>query len=75
MNPSSADNWDTHWDEMYQCTQINPVLEYRRRVIFSLLRLQGSGEGVRLLDVGSGLGDLAWRLKEDFRTCRYLDLS
>ena len=59
MCTSNRDDWDRHWDDYSQCAQDNPALEYRRRVIFNLLGLQGTGAGVRLLDVGSGQGDMA----------------
>jgi SAM-dependent methyltransferase len=59
VSTSSRDDWDRHWDDYSQCAQDNPALDYRRRVIFNLLGLQGTGAGVRLLDVGSGQGDMA----------------
>src|ERR1035437_7856248 len=59
MVPSKRDDWDRHWDEYSQAAQQNPAQEYRRRVIFSLLGLRSAGGGVRMLDVGSGQGDMA----------------
>ena len=59
MSTHAPDDWDRHWDDYSQCAQENPALDYRRRVIFSLLAIRGTGEGVRLLDVGSGQGDMA----------------
>ena len=56
---SKRDDWDRHWDEYSQATQESPAQEYRRRVIFSLLGLRSADAGVRMLDVGSGQGDMA----------------
>jgi SAM-dependent methyltransferase len=55
----ARDDWDRHWDEYSQAAQTNPAQEYRRRMCFSLLGLKEPGTGVRLLDIGSGQGDMA----------------
>lgn len=75
MRTSSRDNWDRHWDDYSQCAQDNPALDYRRRVIFSLLGLQGSGAGVRLLDIGSGQGDMAAAVLARFPSAEFLGLE
>jgi SAM-dependent methyltransferase len=75
MNSPDRDDWDTHWDEYSSCAQNNPALEYRRRIIFSLLGLKGSGEGVRLLDVGSGQGDMAAAVRQRFPSTQILGLE
>jgi ubiquinone/menaquinone biosynthesis C-methylase UbiE len=59
MASSARDNWDRHWNEFSRAAQQNPAQEYRRRLMFSLLGLANSGTGVRLLDIGSGQGDMA----------------
>ena len=53
----------------------NPALEYRRRVIFSLLKLSNPGSGVRLLDIGSGQGDLAAAVRTRFPSAQLLGLE
>ena len=75
MNLSARDDWDTHWEDYSQCAHNNPALEYRRRVIFSLLGLQGSGDGIRLLDIGSGHGDMAAAIREGFPLTQILGLE
>lgn len=59
VTSATRDDWDRHWDEYSQAAQENPAQAYRRRVILSLLGLRGPGAGIRLLDVGSGQGDMA----------------
>jgi SAM-dependent methyltransferase len=52
-----SDDWDRHWDDYAASAAANPAQEYRRRLILDRL---GSGDPPRrVLDVGSGTGDLA----------------
>src|SRR5438132_7393987 len=51
------DDWDAHWRQYDEATDQNPAALFRRRVIERAL---GSNTGVRrILDIGSGQGDLA----------------
>ena len=75
MNTLGHDDWDRHWGEYDQAVQENPAQEYRRRVIFSLLELPGSGVGVRLLDIGSGQGDMAAAVRASFPSADILGLE
>src|SRR6516165_8312070 len=75
VNSPGRDDWDSHWDEYSSCAHNNPAVEYRRRLIFSLLGLKGSGEGVRLLDVGSGQGDMAAAVHQRFPSAQILGLE
>lgn len=56
--PSKQDDWDQHWDVYHQSAEENPAQNYRREVIFSLLGIPGKGKGARILDIGSGQGDM-----------------
>lgn len=75
MASSARDNWDRHWDEYSQAAQKNPAQEYRRRVMFSLLRLANLGTGVRLLDIGSGQGDMAAAVRAAFPAAQIVGLE
>ncbi len=66
VTSTTRDDWDRHWDEYSRAAQQNPAQEYRRKVIFSLLGLRDSGAGVRMLDVGSGQGDMAAAVRAAF---------
>jgi trans-aconitate methyltransferase len=75
VSTSSRDDWDRHWDDYSQCAQDNPALDYRRRVIFSMLAMNGAGAGVRLLDIGSGQGDMAAAVLAKFPSAEVLGLE
>jgi SAM-dependent methyltransferase len=75
VNALNRDDWDRHWEDYSQPAQHNPAQEYRRHIIFSLLDLHGSGDGVRLLDIGSGQGDMAAAVREGFPLAKILGLE
>ena len=60
---SSGDDWDQHWDEYADAAERNPAQAYRRRLILDLL---DPAAGSRILDIGSGQGDLAADLSAAF---------
>jgi SAM-dependent methyltransferase len=69
------DAWDRHWDEYSDAASENPAQDYRRQVIIDLLGLQVAGAGVRLLDIGSGQGDLAAAIRSSFPSAEILGLE
>src|ERR1035437_4266951 len=75
MTSASHDDWDRHWDEYNQAVEENPAQAYRRRGIFSLLGLTDAGAGVRLLDVGSGQGDMAAAVRAAFPKAEIVGLE
>jgi 2-polyprenyl-3-methyl-5-hydroxy-6-metoxy-1,4-benzoquinol methylase len=74
-SPNSKDNWDQHWQEYNETAEENPAQTYRRELIFSLLGLRGSGEGARVLDIGSGQGDMAAAILARFSSAQVLGLE
>ena len=60
------DNWDRHWQDYAEIVQQNPAQRYRRQVIRKLLKQHGCEASARILDIGSGQGDLARDLRSDF---------
>ena len=55
------DDWDRHWADYASAAERNPAQQYRRRLILSLL---GPGAaGGRILDIGSGQGDMIAHLR------------
>jgi 2-polyprenyl-3-methyl-5-hydroxy-6-metoxy-1,4-benzoquinol methylase len=55
-NSDSRDDWETHWTEYAKSAEQNPAQRWRRDLILAHLDLV---PGAKLLDVGSGQGDLA----------------
>ncbi len=53
---SSHDDWDEHWSSFGAATRFNPAQDLRRRLIFR--QLEHLGRIDRLVDLGSGTGDL-----------------
>src|SRR4051794_17171594 len=54
---SRTDDWDQHWSQYATAAVLNPAQEFRRRLILDALAIDG--RGARILDIGSGTGDLA----------------
>ena len=53
------DDWDRHWDQFNDIAENNPAQHYRREMILASLGVNGTGQGARILDIGSGQGDMA----------------
>jgi D-glycero-D-manno-heptose 1,7-bisphosphate phosphatase len=57
-----VDDWEAHWGEYADSARDNPAQEYRRVVIAALVERHGVPQ--RVLDIGSGQGDLLASLHE-----------
>jgi SAM-dependent methyltransferase len=51
------DDWDRHWEDLEEVTAVNPAQKYRRTLILAALDLDRAPHA-KILDIGSGLGDL-----------------
>lgn len=51
-----VDDWDAHWTQLGAMARLNPAQRYRRDLCLSLLERRGTPR--RLLDIGSGTGEL-----------------
>jgi histidinol-phosphate phosphatase family protein len=71
--PESPDDWESHWSEYSDVVSDNPAQEYRRRVIASRIGLHGKPR--RLLDIGSGQGDLLASLQDDLPATEMVGLE
>jgi len=56
------DNWDEHWDRYAAAASQNPAQQMRHRLIVRLLE-QAAAPAARVLDIGSGQGDLMVKLR------------
>ncbi len=59
-------DWNEHWNAFALMTARNPAQAYRRKLVFEHLALERFQGPVRLLDLGSGTGELA----KDVLRCR-----
>ncbi len=60
----AADDWDEHWDRYGSAARGNPANSYRQRLILSAMR--GCSPQARIVDIGSGQGELAVLLARTF---------
>jgi trans-aconitate methyltransferase len=67
------DDWDAHWAEYAGSAAENPAQEFRRRLILRLLA--GVSPSSRILDIGSGTGDLAVSLRAAYPDTALLGLE
>src|SRR5215468_2310489 len=75
MTSLPEDDWNRHWEDYSEAASQNPAQNYRREMIFSLLGIRGLGEGVRLLDIGSGQGDMVAAVRARFPSAQALGLE
>ena len=54
----APDDWNQHWQDYAALAALNPAQAYRRKLIFERLGLSGAA-GARVLELGSGQGDLS----------------
>lgn len=69
----SHDNWDAHWDRYADAASRNPAQRMRHELIARLLH-RGAAPA-RLLDIGSGQGDLLARLRPEFPFAEILGIE
>ena len=75
MTSSTRDDWEQHWKEYGETAEQNPAQDYRRELILSLLGVRSSGEGARIMDIGSGQGDMAGSIRARFPSAEILGLD
>lgn len=75
MTTDRRDDWDRHWQHYADCAEQNPAQNYRREIILSLLDVAGAGVGSRIIDIGSGQGDMIAAIRARFPTAEVLGLE
>lgn len=70
-------DWDSHWSDYVEAVDLNPTQVYRRRLLNKAIRRRfpSSGDGLRLIDLGSGTGDLARVILADFPGAKVVGLE
>jgi trans-aconitate methyltransferase len=69
------DDWDSHWHDYAESAASNPAQAYRRRLVLRFLAAGGDGAPERVLDIGSGTGDLAAEIRDAFPAAEILGLD
>ncbi len=72
---TNRDDWDRHWRDYADTAEQNPAQNYRREIILSLLDITGAGEDSRIIDIGSGQGDMAAAIRARFPGAEILGLE
>lgn len=75
MPATDFDNWDQHWADFQDATEIAPSVSWRRQLLSDLLAVKGSGEGLRVLEIGSGLGIFAEQFTAEHPRASFLGLD
>lgn len=71
---TNVQQWNQLWEKYAGSASQNPAQAYRRRLVFSLLRLRNSPT-CHILDLGSGQGDFANDVKESYPQSQLLGLE
>lgn len=58
------DDWDAHWGRFAAAATRNPAQRMRHRIVTKLVAQLANGGRPRVVDIGSGQGDLILRLRE-----------
>ena len=75
MPPNHLDNWDQHWTDFQRASEISPSVRWRRRILSQLLAIEGSGEGSRVIEIGSGPGYFAEQFVAEHPRAAFLGLD
>ena len=61
--PVPHDDWDAHWERYAESAANNPAQRMRHQIIARLLSEEAGNGTMRLVDLGSGQGDLLQKLR------------
>src|SRR6266511_3895662 len=72
----TANEWESHWSDFYEASQVNPAGAYRLGILLRWLD-RNLGPASRLLEIGSGVGDLVTAADRRYPTAtiRGIELS
>jgi SAM-dependent methyltransferase len=74
-SPQSPDDWNQHWGTYAEVVTQNPAQAYRRQLIFERLELEHAARPRRVLELGSGQGDLSREILERVPDAELLGLD
>jgi trans-aconitate methyltransferase len=70
-----ADNWNEHWSRYAAAAEQNPAQAYRRDLVFRRLALDAAVPAPRVVELGSGQGDLSRQIKARWPHAEVLGLD
>lgn len=70
-----ADDWDAHWRRYDEAAHRNPAQQMRHRLVLHLLRTCAPADDLRLLDIGSGQGDLLVKVRQAFPAAKLVGVE
>ena len=73
-DPTSVDDWESHWATYADVVEDNPAQAYRRELIVTAIR-DAVGEPNRILGAGGGQGDLLVALAEEWPDAELVGLE
>ena len=71
----TLDDWDRHWEDYAETAAKNPAQAYRRALVLRMLAADNRQRPMRILDVGSGTGDLAADIHTAFPSAEVLGID
>jgi 2-polyprenyl-3-methyl-5-hydroxy-6-metoxy-1,4-benzoquinol methylase len=71
----NLDDWDRHWEDYAEAAATNPAQAYRRALVLRMLAADTRPRPMRILDIGSGTGDLAADIHRAFPSAELLGLD
>ncbi|MGA2738125.1 MAG: class I SAM-dependent methyltransferase [Bryobacteraceae bacterium] len=73
--PPQADNWDRHWVDFSAASELSPATRYRRRLALRLFSKDRHDTSVRMLEIGSGMGQFAGEFLAQTPQAQFLGLE
>lgn len=72
---SHQDDWNAHWNDFGDSSEINPAVRYRQKYLLGLLRTIGTKPENVLIDIGCGTGSFLHVLEQEKLDCRLIGLE
>jgi SAM-dependent methyltransferase len=73
--PPEADDWDKHWMDFSAASESAPATRYRRRLALQLFRKDSRNAPMRMLEIGSGMGQFAGEFLAEAPQAQFLGLE
>jgi len=67
----NRDNWDQHWSQLNEITELNPAQHYRHKLVFQAINDYLESRSNKIFDFGSGQGDLIRLMRSEFNEAKF----